>query len=429
MLFALSVFVLTGCATRVTFQAQRPPNLDTLGLHRITVAPFATNIWGTESLARELRSQATSNIQATGAFTLVSYDTVRNVQVRGGSIEPYVDAVFRGRLTGFTSSTREEPWERRNRQGEIIQRGVNHIRVTEVAFEYYLVLARDGSMVGPVRRDGRLRSQADSSAGLPSAISHAYTIIRQQMAVLRMDLAPHTIALTRTMEREPNRDLRPLMNAADARRRAGDYLGARQAFIAIWENHRSIPAAINAAILYEATGSLEEGIFFMAEVFEATRAPRVSQKLAQLNREAEYVLGFAAFDDQAFPAERLANHAVSEVKRVVPPATSLWVHNTAPGVSIVQDVIDNMLSSFLNSDFTVVERGMIDVILAEQNLHLDGVVADSDFISIGNLAGARTVVVIGVTGTGAARRLNARVLDIETATLSMQSGTGVAWRL
>ena len=429
-LLALSVFVLAGCATRVAIGAQRPPNMDTLGVNRIAVAPFTSTVPAANPLTHELTSQVVSAIQATGAFILVSYDTVSAAQARGAGLESYVDAIFRGQITNFVTNTSSQPWEFTDRQGRV-QRGVNHFRDVEVSFEYYFVRVRDGSMIGPIRRVGNTRFQADSAAGLPAGTALASGIIRQQTGTLYRDVAPHTLMITRTMERERNRDLRPLMNAAEARRRDGDYLGAREAYVAIWNDHRSIAAAINAAILFEATGGLEDGIFFMEQVVETTGAPRARQKLAQLNREAAYVLGFEAFDEDIMaPAERVARHAASEVERVVSAPARMWIHNNATvAQTLVDDVIDNMIVEFLGGGFTIVERGMIDLILAEQNLHLDGAVADSDFVSIGNLAGANTVVVINMIGTGGARRLQARVLDIETATLKMQSGTGVAWRL
>jgi len=432
-LFVLAVLVLGGCATRIRFEAPRTPNLDTTGIQRIAVVPFAAAAGGDAGqIAQNLTSEVMSRIQATGAFQLVSYDTVRSVQIRGGDIESYVDALFRGRVTHYVARTTSGQVQERYRRddGTTGTRMVTvHTREVEVSFEYYFARARDGSMVGPIRRTGRSSVSTRGGIGdLPAEVSLAMGIVRNQLRLFYRDVAPHTIVLTRTMEREPNRVLRPMMNAADARRQAGDYLGAREAYVAIWNDHRSIAAAINAAILFEATGDLEDGIFFMEQVFEATRAPQVNQKLVQLNREAAYVLGLEAFEGVQDPAERVAGHAIGEIASVLPETPRLWIHTTAD-LALVNDVIDNMVSTFLSAGFTIVDRQMIDLILAEQNLHLDGAVADGDFLSIGNLAGANTVVVVGLTGTGAARRLQVRVLDIETATVRMQSGTGVAWRL
>jgi hypothetical protein len=232
------------------------------------------------------------------------------------------------------------------------------------------------------------------------------------------------------MQNEPNRELRPQMNAADAHRRQGNYVAAREAYVAIWEAHKSIAAAINASVLYEATGDLEGAIFLMEQVSVATGAPRVNQRLAELNREAAELLGLSALSETESPAERVAAHAVAEIRSVVAAGARLWIHNNSQAdQTLVNGVIDNMTSEFITAGFTVVERAQIGLIASEQNLQLEGSISDSDFVSIGNRAGANTVVIVGVIGTGAARRLQVRVLDIETATVKMQSGTGVAWRL
>jgi hypothetical protein len=66
---------------------------------------------------------------------------------------------------------------------------------------------------------------------------------------------------------------------------------------------------------------------------------------------------------------------------------------------------------------------------AEHNIQMSGIVSDNDFISVGNAAGANTIVVIGITGTGALRRLSVRVLDIERRIPIFQSDTGEKWEI
>ena len=71
-LFALSALVLTGCATRVRFEAPRTPNMDTTGIQRVAVVPFTSNIGGgtANQVAGNLTSEVTERIRRTGAFNL-----------------------------------------------------------------------------------------------------------------------------------------------------------------------------------------------------------------------------------------------------------------------------------------------------------------------------------------------------------------------
>jgi len=157
----------------------------------------------------------------------------------------------------------------------------------------------------------------------------------------------------------------------------------------------------------------------------AHQASEVERAAAVAAAEEERIAARAAVE-----LERVTAHAVGEVGRVLPMAARLWIHSDATTYqALASNVIDNMTVAFLTSGFTVVERGMIDLVTTEQNLHLGGFVADGDFVSIGNLAGANTTVIVSIIGTGAMRRLQVRVLDIETGTVTMQSGTGSEWGL
>lgn len=127
---------------------------------------------------------------------------------------------------------------------------------------------------------------------------------------------------------------------------------------------------------------------------------------------------------------RATEYALREVRRVFPADARVWIHNNAiADQGLAGDVIDDMTSAFLRNNITVVERGLVNLIALEQGIHLDGFVPDSDFISIGNAAGANTIIVVDIVGAGALRRLSIRVLDIATGTVRMQSDTGEAWRL
>jgi len=450
-LIGLAVLVLAGCATRVRLEADRTPALDTVGLHRIAVMPFDSGDDGNptrRNIAATLTSEAGRRIDETGAFTLVSASAINAARARGASLDNYVDALFSGRVSGYSATTTEIPG--------VAGTGPSSLRIVEIRFEYFFENARDGTIIGPIRRTGRAVSTqlaqgaVDQVTGrLPGPLALAgraaaaitvggltdYAVlaeraIRNQLRLLYRDVTPHTITVARTLENEPNRELRPQMNVARALMRDGDHEGALEAYLAIWEQYGSVAAAINAAILFEVLGGLEEAIFFMEQVYVETWDERASQVIDVLNVELAELTGVEAFEDPRTPAEIVAEHAVNEIESVISADANVWIQNVATTYQhLANEIADSIVYSFLGAGRTVVERQMIDQILAEQDLHMTGMVADSDFISIGNLAGADTIIVIDMTGTARSRRLQVRVMDIAQATLLMQSGTGVAWRL
>jgi len=428
---ALFALAFAGCATTIRFEAQRVPTLDTSEIQRVAVRPFApaNNTSVAVSAANTLTSEVNRRLQGTGAFTLVSHTAVDAARARGADIDAYVDAEFTGRITFQTSNTTSRQEQRRDRAGNVTTHTI-HTRVVELAFEYYFVRARDGVIIGPIQRRGSQSSSSEDVNALASEAALANRVIANQLGQFYRDVAPYSIRISRSLERERDRALRPHMDAARDLVRAGNYRGARDAYVAVWNMHGSVAAAINASVLYEALGETENAIFFMEHVHAATGAPRANQVLARLNMELQQQLAFLGFDAAQPQAERVAAHTIGEVRRVLPAHARVSIHNDATAnQGLVNDVIDNMISAFLRDGIPVVERQLIELILAEQGLHMDGSVSDRDFISIGNLAGANTIVIVGITGAGAARRLQVRVLDIATGTVTMQSGTGSEWRL
>lgn len=461
-LFGLAVLVLAGCATRVRLEADRTPAMETAGIQRIAVMPFAAGDTAIgivlpgaempvtrEAVATTLTAEVSSRIEETGLFIMVSPSVIENARARGASLENYVDALFTGRITGFTARTIPIP-DPTGRFGD------SDLRRVEVRFEYFFENTRDGTIIGPVRRTARATSHRLPSEAIDAMTAHlpgligtaanaaarltfgtlaSYSTlsdraIRNQLRLMYRDVSPHTIRVTRTLENEANRDLRPQMNEARALMRSGYHEEALDAYLAIWENYGSVAAAINAAILFEVLGDLEDAILFLEQVYGETENERVAQVIDILNEELAEHLGVEAFDDPRTPAEIVAEHALNEIEAVIAADANVWIQNVAVTYQhLANEVVDSIIYSFLGAGRTVVERGMIDQILAEQELHMTGMVADSDFISIGNLAGADTIIVVDMTGFARSRRLQVRVMDIAQGTVVMQSGTGVAWRL
>ena len=448
---ALSALVLASCATRIPLEAQRTPTLDTSDVQRIAVVPFAPLAEGADhqTIANTITSEVSSRLAETNAFILVDYSVVTAARARGDDIGGYVDALLVGRITRFGSNVvslgplqtiaRREAIDRANSLNPIAGAAARvaatimfpyYRLIVDVAFDYHLVMARDGSIVGPVGRAGRAVVGRDNRNNLPAGSTLVPGIVENQLALFYRDVIPHTVTIRRVLETEPNSALRPYMNAALGLVRAGDFVSAREQYIAIWEDHGSVAAAINAAILYEATGHLETAIVFMDGVAAQTGNPRANAALARLNSEMGELLGLEAFEDERTPVERVAEHAIAEVGNALPDGANVWIHNAATAhQGMANEVIDNMIYAFIGRGITVVEREFMDLIATEQELHLDGGVSDADFISVGNLAGAHAIVTVNVVGAGAARRLQVRVLDIKTATVRMQSGTGALWNL
>jgi hypothetical protein len=423
--------VLLACATSIPLVVQRTPNLDTSGIKRITILPFDASggrhyYRGAAQYATNL---ATSKIQATGHFTLVDPSTVINAERKGESIESYVDAVFKGEITRIAEESGPQSVRVRDKNGNWITI-TNYVRVVEVDYRYSLARARDGALIGPIIKKGSYRASASNSSDLASVEECLNRALDGSMATLNRDVAPYTIRVSRTLENDPNKALKPQMDAALAQVKAGSYLPARDAYIAIWESTKSVAAAINASILLEAMGETQEAANFMQDVLTATGNPKARDALARLNNELGQQAGLEQMADTRSQSEKTVEYAIGELQKVLPEAAKLWILNNAKSdQDLLNDVIDNMTSALVSKGMTVVDRQMIETILKEQEFQMSGDVSDDDIVRIGNLAGANTIAVVNVAGTGAARRLQLKVLDVTAGTVILQSSTGAEWNL
>jgi len=429
ILSAMTVLIFADCATKIPLNVQRTPTLDTAGIRRIAIMLFEASSSNYQNTAVHATNVATTRIRDTNYFTLISASEIQRLRRANQSIESYVDALFNGQITNISQSTNQHQEQTTNRQGEKITY-YYFIREVEVSFNYSLMRSHDGSLIGPVYKSGRTSARADTQGELPSVDALAAQIIDSQLSQLARDVAPYTTRITRSLEKESNKALRPQMNSALEQVKSGSYRAALESYLAIYRANLNIAAAINASILYEALGETRTAANFMQEVLSATGNPKAGDVLTRLNRELQHTAEVAQFSNTRSQAERVAGYANEEIRKVLPANARVWIHNNASAnQSLANDVIDNLTSSFLRNGITVIDRESIALIIAEQNLQAGGYITDSDFVSIGNLAGANTIVIINITGTGATRRLQARVLDIERGVSIFQSDTGENWRL
>jgi hypothetical protein len=423
----LTAIAFTSCGSpKIQIQVQRMPNLNTTGIQRIAVMPFTGNY---PDAALHATNTVIGNIQTTNQFTLVSSNRIKEAKRKGESLENYVDALFIGQVTKIDK-------KKDSKSNSYKQKDGSHITITtydlevSVEFTYHLERVRDGSMIGPIVKRGSTSVSASSPNELPSPEALVNNVIDAQLRSLYMDIVPYTVMVQRTMEKEPDKNLKEPMEAALEQLKTGNYIAANKAYLAIWESHQSLAAAVNASYLYEALGETRNAANLMQNVFASTGNPKAKEVLERLNKELLEQAKVEQFDNVQNQTEMVMNYAISEVRKVLPTEAKLWLHNNAAtDRDLLNGIIDNMTSTFVNSGITIVERQVINMVFKEQNLQMSGYVSDDDIVRIGNLAGANTIVIVGITGTGNARRLNVRVLDIGTGSVTMQSSTDSKWGL
>jgi hypothetical protein len=425
---ALLTLIVTSCSTSINIAVKHPPALNTSGINRIAIMPFESNGANRET-AQYITTSAISKIHALNYFTLVSSSEIERLRKNNQNIENYVDALFTGQVIRIDTKHETYKGSYKTKDGKTVNY-TDYTTNVEVEFNYSIMIARDGRLIGPVTKSGR--NSSTSREKYPSSQELIRSAIDSQLQFVGRDIAPYTAVETRTFASEKSTDkvLKAEMKSALEQVKAGNYRTALEAYLGIYERYKSMAAAENASILHELLDGTSAAANFIRQVYDETGNPRAQNIFAGLNRilQDQAILS-SEYGDNRSQIERAAAFASDEIKKVLPKNARVWIYNNAANNSIAVSVADNITSDFIKKGIGVVDRQNIKLIEAEQKFQMSGFVSDDDFVSIGNAAGANTIAVIDIIGSGATRRLQVRVLNVEKGIPIMQSDTGEKWRI
>jgi hypothetical protein len=462
-LIAVSLFLITACATSIKLSVSRPPNLNTAGIKRIAVMPFEANAGVGRDMAQYATSMATKRIQEINYFTLVDPSEIERFKRNNQNLENYIDAQFIGRITRISIDNEASNGSYKDKNGDVTYY-TDYITKVEIEFNYSLVLARDSRIIGPVykksgksssnreispstqeilqanineqlNKSGKSSSSREGSSkkeNYPSSSALLMAAIDEQLRYLDHDIAPYTVIETRTFAEEKTKDkvLKEEMKNAITQVKAGNYKLALSTYLDIYDRYKSAAAAENAAILYESFGEVQTAADFMQKVLNETGNPAVRNTLSRLNKILQDQAILASdYGDTRDQTKKAADLASDEIQKVLPKNARVWIYNDSANNSMAAAVVDNLTSDFIRKGIKIVDRQNAALVEAERKFNTSGYVSDNDFISIGNAVGANTIVVIGISGAGSTRRLQVRVLDIEKSVPIMQSDTSEKWKI
>jgi TolB-like protein len=88
---------------------------------------------------------------------------------------------------------------------------------------------------------------------------------------------------------------------------------------------------------------------------------------------------------------------------------------------LADTLVQSITSGLGQRGITIVDRNTTSLLEAERDYQASGAVSDSDFVSLGNAAGVSAFILVSITGAGDMRRLQIRVVDVETGRVLYQS--------
>ncbi len=383
-------------------------------------------------MASYATSAVADRVRETNRFTLVDASEIQRLQKSNQSVENYVDAMFIGRITRAVVENDTKTtagWT--DKKGRYYPPTTTYYTKVEVEFSYSLKMARDGRLIGPISRKGA--RSASSGDGYPSAEGLLREALTSQIALIGQDIAPYKSREQRIFAEDKTGidGIKMEMKEALAHVKVQNYKLALEAYLGIYERYKSPAAAENASILYEALGDTEAALGIMQKIYDDTGNPRAQLVIARLRRNLDDKAKIAASEqeDTRQPVDKATTFASEEIQKVLPSEAVVWLYNNSPSNTMVEAIVDNLTAEFIRKGIGVVDRQNTALVEAEQTRQASGAVSDAEMVRIGNAAGAKVIVIIGIAGSGAMRRLQVRVLDIERGIPIMQSDTDERWQL
>jgi len=385
-LIAAGLFLLS-CATYVEIKSVRPatiPGMDSV--KSLGVRDF-DNKSGTSvgsQIANHLSNKAKQGIQATGKFTLVSPN------------DPNADGVFFGEVRSVQSkdSSSKREYKDKNENTVVV---ITYTRDVSVEFVYGVNSARTGMPLGTISKKGSRSDSNESSSDLKSVYDLAISAISSQMNSLEKDLVPTFQYNKRELMKETSKDkiVKQKMKDAQALVKRGDQDEALRVYEEVAAEYGSVAARANAKLLRDAAES--------AAAADAQMASIDSQRTGTTDKAVQSAV--------ATLNAKLTSGSVIMIMK-----------SNSTDNNLLNDVMDQMTKSVVQGGkLKVVDRTNQAIIDAEQRFQLSGNVDDNSAVSIGRQLGAKYVVFCWISGQSSRRRLNIRVLSIETSQIVDQT--------
>ena len=379
---------LTGCATYVPIKSVRPPTIDTSNIQRLAIKPFEnkSGVGGTigAQLTQYLTEKATQLVVNSGKFTIVS------------AADPNAEGVFSGEIRNIESKDSQTQRERTDKEGNTYYE-ITYLRNVSVVFVYSVTSSRTGMPIGQVTRQESTSSSSTDMYSVTDTLTLAKRIVDNQLRQLQRDIVPTIVSENRKLMNETSKDkvVKQRMKTAMALVRNGNYEEAIRQFDDIGREYGSAAAMTNANILRESVSS-----------DAAARA-----KLTEL------------FNDTGGLAEKASKGAVAALNSKLPSGTNIIiVKSNSRERSMLDYVVDQMTKNIVQTGkLRIVDRSNQSLIDAEQQYQLSGNVSDDSIVSIGHQLGAQYIVLCWISGEMSARRLNIKVLNVETSQVTDQN--------
>ncbi|MDR0502817.1 MAG: penicillin-binding protein activator LpoB [Treponema sp.] len=369
---------LAGCATYVPIQSVRSPTIDTSGIQRLGIKAFENHAGGSagSQIAQYLSDKTKQEIMTQGAghFTIISPD------------DPNVEGVFTGTLRNINSKDDRTQTSYKDKDGNT-RTIVTYSRTVTVDFQYSVVSSRTKMEIGVVTKQDTATSTSSESSGLTDVVTLAKRAVDRQLRNFSRDIIPTIVSTNVKLMDETSSD----KVIKDRMKMTKELVKGRQYDEAIrqYDDIGSPAAKANANILRQAIESAASAEAEMAELMS----------------------------DTGGLIEKATEGVINSINANLPAGTTIILMKTQTAHTSLLDNAMNKIEEKLvaGKNIKLVDRQNQSLINAEVQYQMSGNVSDDSYVSIGQQLGAQYIVLCWIIGDMSERRLNIRVLNLETA--------------
>jgi len=372
---------LVGCATTVPIKSVRAPTIDTTNVKKLAIRNFDNKSGRGEGsqLAQYMSDMAQQRIVGTGKFEIVSPN------------DPNADGVFYGEVRTIDYGDRENRSSYRDPKTGAVRTVVSWTRTVNVSFVYGVLNKRTDMPIGTITKQGSTTSIAPQQRDLTSVSELAQRIANSQMNSLVADIVPTIVSTQETLMKETSKDkeCKALMKDADLLVKNGNYAEALKRYDDIYSRYNSVAAQTNASKVRRAVQSDIDA----------------NTQMAQLDAQRGSL------------SEKAIKSAVDTLQTKIPANTVIMIMKQNNNErDAINDVLDQLTKNVVQGQkLKVVDRSNQAIINAEQKFQMSGDVDDNSAVSIGKQLGAKYAVLCWISGAMSTRKLNVKILSIETS--------------
>ena len=325
----LLVILFAGCATSISVMVTKPAEVNMAGARKVALFDFTVPERGRElsldelwdralrrSLRRDLRERdrieegiagfATDSLLDilldTEYFEIISpTDVSRAIEYYDiNEVDPIMlgsllgaEAIIMGDITGMkedlSNFVRIEKYVDEETETEY------EIEVPWVKREVSMLLtyrvintSTDKLMATRTFNESRFHEvKKDNVNNLRDAEDMYRDILKRVLPQIARQIAPYKAREYRVMMNDQSKPKNPRMKDADVYVKGGVYDKALELYLEIWHGTGNPAAGVNAAILYEVTGNVDEAINVIEQVLEVSAEKKVMQEYNRLKQVRE----------------------------------------------------------------------------------------------------------------------------------------------